>query len=146
MKQPHLLRPAEPVAEYTELIAALRDAGLRAGYLDLAEAPAVPAGLETAAAAGALRAVGVGGGRSVALKPLRGAPVLRDLLREHFRGCRLVLVRGDVEAPIVHRDGGRWRVEDSERTLTTQEMIAALRKPHPWGPETDAASRENDHE
>lgn len=141
MKEPHLLRPAGPVTEYTELFAALREAGLRTGYLDLEEPPAVPGDLETAAAAGALRAVGVGGGRSLAAKPLRGAPVLRDLVREHFLGCRLVLVRGDVEAPLVHHDGGRWRIEGSERTLTTQELIAALRKPHPWGREADAASR-----
>ncbi len=150
MKEPHLLRPVGPVAEYSELIAALHEAGLRSGWLELDAAPAIPEALETAAAAGALRAVMVGGGRSLAAKPLRGAAVLRDLLREHFLGCRLVLVRGDVEAPLLRHVEGHWRVGFAdgrvERTLTTQEMIATLRKPHPWGAKADDASSENDHE
>ena len=84
MRSPHLLRVEEEPGRFAPLIAAARAEGLRIGWLDLAAAPAVPGPLDEAAAAGAHRAVAAGEGRSVAVKPLRGAPVVKDLLREHF--------------------------------------------------------------
>ncbi len=131
---------------FAALVAALAGAGMRAGWLELAadpgdrgsapgHAPAAPAGLMAAAAAGVLRAVAVGGGRSVAVKPLSGAPVLADLLREHFRGCALVLVRGEVAAPHLALDGDGWTVAPpaaAALVLTTAELVAALRRPRPW--------------
>jgi hypothetical protein len=121
---------------FAPLIAAARELGLRIGWLDLAPpAEPAPATLEAAAAQGVLRAVSAGGGRTLALKPLRGAPVLRDLLREHFRGCALVLVRGEVAAPRLTPTGEGFRVEPAEagagRDYTAADLAAALRKPRP---------------
>jgi len=111
-----------------------------AGETGRATPPApVPERLESAAALGALRAVGVGGGRSVAVKPLRGAPVLRDLLREHFRGCAAVLVAGDgapAEIPFLVADGDAWTVRTSGAAglrLGAAELVRRLRRPRPWG-------------
>src|SRR5436309_2065242 len=105
LRRAHLLRIDEGPERFAALVAALAAAGMRAGWLDLAgergESPPAPGDLEAAAAAGVLRAVAVGrgprGGRSIAVKPLKGEPVLADLLREHFRGCALVLVRGELD-------------------------------------------------
>ncbi|HEX5757872.1 MAG TPA: hypothetical protein VF121_01625 [Thermoanaerobaculia bacterium] len=143
MKEPHLLRVEEGPERFAALVAAARAEGIRVGWLELAAAPA-PESLEAAAALGCLRAVAVWEGRAVAVKPMGGPPVLRDLLREHFLGCRLVFVRGEVDAPALAADGEAWRVAPASspvRTLTTPELVAALRKPHPWGAEgPDAAN------
>jgi hypothetical protein len=147
----HLLRVEDGPEVFGELIAVARGLGLRVGWLDLAEPVPLPPDLETAAAAGALRAVAVGGNRSAAVKPLRGAAVLGDLLREHFRGCALVLIRGEIaalipatvgeggEAPAqpgrLTRDGETWRIEPSGAaavSFTTPDLAAALRRPRPW--------------
>jgi hypothetical protein len=127
---------------FAPLVEAARALGLRIGWLDLggpeaspAPVPPVPEALESAAALGVLRAVSVAGGRTVTVKPLRGAPVLRDLLREHFRGCVLVLVRGELDAPALGPDGDGWRVAPpGAATLryTADQLAAALRKPRPW--------------
>jgi hypothetical protein len=133
-RAPHLLRVEEPPDRYSPLIEAARADGLRVGWLDLAAtAPRpVPEALDAAARLGALRAVAVAADRSVAVKPLRGAPVLRDLLREHFRGCALVLVRGAVEAALLRPDGEGWTVAapgEAGRRLATVALIAELRRP-----------------
>ena len=111
-----------------------------AGAARLAPPPApVPERLEAAAGLGALRAVAVGGGRSVAVKPLRGAPVLRDLLREHFRGCAAVLVAGGgapADAPALAADGESWTVRSpgaAALRLGAEELVRRLRRPRPWG-------------
>jgi hypothetical protein len=135
VKVPHLLRVEEGPERFASLVEAARAEGLRVGWLDLAP-PAPAAGdLETAAAAGMLRAVAAGGDRSVVVKPLRGAPVLRDLLREHFRGAALVLVRGEAEAPLLRRVGEEWEVTvpgQAAVRLETGKLVPALRKPQPW--------------
>ena len=99
-------------------------------------APGAPPDLERAAAMGCLRAVAAGAGRTVAVKPLSGPPVLRDLLREHFLGCRLVLVRGAADAPLLTpAAGAAWAVTPTAgaaRSYTMDELAAALRKPRPW--------------
>lgn len=141
MKEPHLLRVAAPAESFAPLAAALAAEGLRLGWLELAAAPPEPLSIELAAALdlGVLRAVAVGPGRSLAAKPLRGAPVLRDLLREHFRGCRLVLVAGrgaPHELPALEPvDGGGYRIEppgEAARILSPQALAARLRRPRPW--------------
>ena len=136
MKRPHLLRVDRDAAAFVPLIAACREAGLRVGWLEVgAAAIAAPADLEAAAGAGALRAVAAAPGRTLAVKALRGAPVVADLLREHFLGCRLVLVRGEGEAPFLEPDGGRWLLRESAaeppRRLTTGELMSVLRQPPP---------------
>jgi hypothetical protein len=157
LKSPHLLGVAEGPERFAPLLAALRAAGLRVGWLELRPAwqpaqelarqeaqppasPGCPASLETAAALGVQRAVAAGGGHSLALKPLRGEPVLRDLVREHFLGCTLVLVHGAPPAslPALSPAGDGWRVssaagDTAPQQLDTPGLLAALRRPHPWG-------------
>lgn len=141
MKEPHLLRVDAPAEHFAPLAAALAAEGMRLGWLELAAAPPEPLSIELAAALdlGVLRAVAVGPGRSLAAKPLRGAPVLRDLLREHFRGCRLVLVAGRGAPPelpaLEPADGGGYRVEppgEAARTLAPAALATRLRRPRPW--------------
>jgi hypothetical protein len=156
LRPPHALRVTEPPERFAALLQALAAAGLRAGWLDLAAPTPFPDGLATlaalatldqAAALGALRAVAVAGGRSLALKALRGAPVWRDLLREHFQGCALVLVAGAAAAgaPVpppglaaLISAGEGWRVEPAgdaaSRQYDTAGLLAQLRRPHPWDP------------
>jgi hypothetical protein len=144
MKNPHLLLVDLGPERFAALFAAAREIGLRIGWLDLlpptAPAPPtpLPADLEAAAGEGALRAVAVGGGRSVAVKPMRGAPVIGDLLREYFRGAVLVLVRGTLvpEAPRLSLEGESFKVAppgEAARLYTAADLAAALRRPRPWG-------------
>lgn len=139
MKSPHLLRVEDAPHRFAPLIDAARALGLRIGWLDLEMAAPIPESLETAAGLGVLRAVSVGEGRTVAVKPLRGAPVLKDLLREHFQGCALVLIRGeirgDIAAPALRIEQDAWLVTPpgaASRRYATADLALALRKPHPW--------------
>lgn len=136
MKSPHLLRVEDAPDRFAPLIEAARALGLRVGWLDLgATSTPFPGDLEAAAGLGVLRAVSVGEGRTVTVKPLRGAPVLKDLLREHFQGCALVLVRGEIAAPILRIEGDAWLVTPpgaASRRYATADLALALRKPHPW--------------
>jgi hypothetical protein len=137
VKAPHLLKVTEPPDRFAALIEAARAEGMRIGWLEMAEASPLPEALQSAAGLGVLRAVAVGEGRTVAVKPLRGAPVLKDVLREHFLGCALVLVRGEVEAPALKTEGEGWIVTPihaASRQYPTAGLVAALRKPHPWDP------------
>jgi hypothetical protein len=140
-----LLVVEEGPERFAALFAAARVLDLRIGWLDLtAAAPdPLPPDLEAAATAGALRAVAVGGGRSVAVKPMRGAPVIGDLLREHFRGCVLVLVRGSLPNPTppnlpparLNSEEESFRVTptgEAGRLYTASELAAVLRRPRPW--------------
>jgi hypothetical protein len=149
LRSPHLLRVEAGPEGFGSLLQALAAAGLRAGWLELRRPEPAAASLEAAAALGARRAVAVGGGRSVAVKPLRGEPVLRDLLREHFLGCALVLVvlvslpeaeapSAPLEAvPALFAEGEGWRVEPpggvAAQRHDTAGLVAALRRPRPWG-------------
>lgn len=144
MKRVHLLAVDAPAQTFAGLFAAAREEGLHLGWLEPTPSTVpepVPPGLAGAAAAGARQAVGVGGGRLVAVKPLAGTPVLADLLRGHFLGCVAVLVRGDLAAgePLPRLDPappvpGTWRVTvaGGARTLTSAEVVARLRRPRPW--------------
>ena len=138
MTAPHLLRVDEGPERFAPLVEAVRALDLRVGWLELAPPSAVPGDLETAAGLGTLRAVAAGGGRAVAVKPLKGEPVLGDLLREHFRGCVLVLVRGEAAAPLLQPDGEGWTVTvlgEAGRAFATTALAEALRSPRPpWAP------------
>lgn len=134
MKRPHLLKVSRGAGAFGALIAAAKAEGLRVGWLRL-EATTAPEPLAEAAALGVLRAVAVGEGRTVAVKPVPGEPVLDDLLREHFLGCRLVLVAGDLELPRLEPAGEDWVVsltDGSTRQLTTAQLVARLRQPEPF--------------
>ncbi len=136
MKRPVMLAVDRGAVAYGSLLDAVAAAGERAGWLDLSAAGVTPpAGLEEAAAAGVLRAVAVCGGRVTSVKPIRGEAVLGDLLREHFRGCRLVLVRGGDGAVRLEPDGDGWRLAVKARPevrLSTPELVANLRRPSFW--------------
>jgi hypothetical protein len=162
VKRIHVLRvEGEPTA-YAALIEAIRVDGGRVGWLELgatgadfesrpeveseagsqagSESAVVPPRLEQAADLGVLRAVAVGSTRTVSVKPRRGQTVTRDLLREHFRGCRLVLVTGSAEAPLLVAAGEGWTVklDGVERRHTTESLARALRKPKPFGEPPDS--------
>lgn len=142
MTAPHLLRVDAGPDVFAPLVEAVRSLGLRVGWLELAPPPPLPSDLgdlEIAAGLGTLRAVAAGGGRAVVVKPLRGEPVLGDLLREHFRGCALVLVRGEAAAPLLQAAAeDRWNVTvpgEAARAFATTDLAEALRSPRPpWAP------------
>lgn len=109
MKRIHRIRFGGSPEELRPLVAAAAAEGMRVGWLDLGGQGAAatggedgrafaPPALEEAVSAGAFRAVAAGPGRTVSLKAVAGPPVLRDLLREHFLGCALVVVRVDRDA------------------------------------------------
>ncbi len=145
MKTPHLLRVEQGAEEYAPLFAAALSLDLRIGWLELGESAfgPVPPSLEAAAGEGVLRAVAVGGGRTVAVKPMKGAPVLRDLLREHFRGCALVLVQGEcADVPTLSREGEVYRVASGAvvRRFDVVHLAEALRRARPFEPENPEAA------
>ncbi len=134
MKTPHILRVEQGPEGFAPLFAAARSEGLKVGWLDL-EAVEPPAQLEAAASKGALRAVAVGSGRAVSVKPIRGEPVFRDLLREHFLGCALVLVAGELDVPRLEPHGSAWSVwtlDGHLRRFDTPELLGALRRRMPF--------------
>ncbi len=142
MKMPHLLRVEVGAAGWAPLFAAAKEVDLRIGWLefDLGEPANLPRSLEEAAGEGALRAVAVATARTVAVKPRKGAFVLRDLLREHFRGCALVLVRGECGEPVprLSREGESYRVESGSvvTTFDAARLAAALRQARPFESKT----------
>lgn len=134
MKTRLLAVEGEPAA-FAPLVEALSARGRRCGWLDLRRPVEVPPELEAAAGLGVLRAVSAIGGRVVSVKPVRGATVLRDLLREHFTGCALVLVRGELEIAGLEPASGGWRVvrpDGAEERLSTDELVDKLGRPG-WG-------------
>jgi hypothetical protein len=128
VKRPALVAVDAAPEAFASLFEAARERGVRVGWLDLdaAAASPVPAALEGAAAAGALRAVAVADGRAVTVKPMRGAPVLRDLLREHFLGCALVLARGATGRPRLTPSAAGYRLETDGRRGVELDAGAAL--------------------
>lgn len=136
MREPHLLQVARPAEEFALVVAAVTEAGGRVGWLELGEATPPP-GLARAAALGVLRAVAVGSAGAVVVKPRRGRPVLRDLMREHFLGCRLVLVAGDDPAlPRLEPDEAGWRVthpDGGQEVWSLAELVARIARPRPFG-------------
>jgi hypothetical protein len=146
MKRVHRLETSIPVADCQALFEAAAALDLRIGWLDLESTFTAPAELEEPAALGVFRAVVVAGNRVLALKPLRGAAVLEDLLREHFSGCCLVLLRGHHGAPRLSRDedGYRVRFEDgADKQFTAEALARALRQPRLRGAQTLEASRQS---
>ena len=142
----HLLRVEEEARAFGPLLVAAAAQGLRVGWLEMVEPPPVPEALRAVLTAGGARAVAVGAGWTVAARPRGGPAVLRDLLRQHFLGCALVLVRGEVEAALLQPAGeGGWLVTPrspggsdasvavpAARRYAVDELLAALARPHPW--------------
>ncbi len=132
MKTPVLLAVASPAAEFAPLFAAAPNAGLRIGWLALDASVEPPAALQSPPLLKAFRAVAVGDLRSIAMKPMKGKPVLRDLLREYFLGADVVLIAGlDLYPRLAPRDGA-WHLAESAtagRVYTLEELFVHLRKP-----------------
>ncbi|QQR73612.1 MAG: hypothetical protein IPJ17_19395 [Holophagales bacterium] len=135
MRLPHLFAVDEEPQAFAPLWAAAAAAGLRLGWLELGEPDPVSARLEAAAEAGAMRAVRAGNRRVATVKPMRGAPVLRDLLREHFAGCAGVLICGSDLSPRLAPCGESWSLRSSAasaaREVSADGFVALLRRPRP---------------
>jgi hypothetical protein len=126
----HALRVTDAIDAFRSLFTAIAERGERAGWLELDATPSVSPGENDGAEV--WKRVVVEERRTVAVKTRRGPPVLRDLLREHFRGCQVVLVRGDVPLPALRPNGPDWELrplDDTVRRLTTDELVRALRSP-----------------
>ncbi len=133
MKAPVLISVDRPAEEFAPLFAAAKAAGLRVGWLALNVSVDPPAPLQAPPLLQAFRAVAVGDGRSVAMKPMKGKAVLRDLLREYFLGADVVLVAGlELFPRLAARGEGPWKLEESaaaSRSYSTEELLVRLRKP-----------------
>jgi hypothetical protein len=133
MKAPVLIAVDRPAEEFAPLFAAAKAAGLRVGWLAMNAPFDPPPPLQAPPLVEVFRAVAVGDGRSISLKPMKGRPVLRDLLREHFLGADVVLVAGlELFPRLTARGDGRWNLVESataSRTFATEELLVRLRKP-----------------
>jgi hypothetical protein len=129
---PALVAVDEEPQAFRALFEAARQRGARVGWLDLAQPVEPPAELAAALEVGAFKSVSATAGKSVAVKATRGAPVLRDLLREHFPGCALVLVRGREGRPRLVSEAGAYRLErTTDRTLRLEPgpLVEELLRP-----------------
>jgi hypothetical protein len=146
MKRIHLLRYQGEPAALEALFEAIRAEGLRAGWLELDSQPGGEGPAGDAVAAGAFRAAAVTPGRVVSVKRVTGPPVLRDLLREHFLGCALVVVRPGgagsaldaelAEVPTLELAPDGYRITaagQAAHELSAEALASRLRRPHPWG-------------
>lgn len=133
MKTPVLLAVDGAAEAYAPLFAAAKAAGVRVGWLAWNVQVDPPPPLQAPPLLEAFRAVAVGDGRSLAMKPMKGKAVLRDLLREHFLGADVVLVAGlELFPRLTARGEGPWNLVESataSRLYTTEELLVRLRKP-----------------
>jgi len=134
----HLLRVAEEASVYEPLVRAAAAAGLRVGWLELPAPSPPPPELRAALDAGSDRAVTVGESWTLAARPRKGPARMRELMRQQFLGCTLVLVRGEADAPLLAPAGdGGWRVtiaSGKDRRYGVDQLVAALREPRPFAP------------
>ena len=132
MKTPVLLAVDGPAEAYAPLFSAAKEAGLRIGWLAMNVPVDPPPPLQAPPLLEAFRAVAVGEGRSIAMKPMKGRAILRDLLREHFLGADVVLVAGLALFPRLAARESDWHLTESataSRVYTTGELLVRLRKP-----------------
>lgn len=136
MKRIHVLRvdPGSNVEDFRSLIGAVRDDGGRVGWL--VWRPEERTDGQGPSTTGLLRQVDVDAAGSVARKARTGPAVLRDVFREHFRGCRVVLVAAEgvgelAEDTRLSAVDGLYRVESggSGREMSAEELAARLRRP-----------------
>ena len=78
MKTPVLLCVDSPAEAFASLFAAAKVAGMRIGWLAMNAQVEPPLPLQAPPLLEAFRAVAVGNGRSISLKPMKGQAVLRD--------------------------------------------------------------------
>ncbi len=126
MKRIHCLRYGGESGALGELIAAADSRSLRVGFLDL-EAEE-PVNLYEAREPSWAKTVWVGKRANLVLKRRRGPWVLKDVLREYFRGFDLVLVKGEVEFPELSAVDGEWCLTflEKEKRLSTSRLLDRL--------------------
>lgn len=130
MRRPHLLRVADPIESFSALVERACAAGLRVGWLGLEEPPMPPV-VDAIVATGVSQCVLAGRRQTLTARARRGPPVLEDLLRQHFLGCDVVLVHGQVDLPALERGESGWRVtsiEGRQRQLGDDQLLAAFRR------------------
>jgi hypothetical protein len=135
MRRIHLLRVDGEPGDYAELLEALEAERMRVGWLDL-QGGQVPSPWREVTAAGIFKAVALADNLTIAVKPRRGGFVMKDLLREHFLGCSLVLVRGGDGLPHLEVAEAGWRLVvpgELPRCLDTAGLVATLSGPRPLG-------------
>jgi hypothetical protein len=144
VKSPVLVSIVGEPADFAPLFDAGAERGVRIGWLELDSAAVPPPTLSGPPFASAFRAVAVGREATVVVKPRKGAPVLRDLIREHFLGADVVLVKGLDLFPKLRAAGDGWALAESaarERRLSLDELFARLRKPElRWRAEQERGS------
>ncbi len=132
MKAPALVAVAHDPEAFAPLFAFARARGARIGWLDFVAGSEPSIIVESSELASLFRTVTVSPGRLVATKRLPGAPVLRDLLREYFLGCGVVLVRGRPGFPSLAPDGELFRLRfapERELRLGGEELLRQLLRP-----------------
>ncbi len=152
MKRIHLLKTELQRSGLADLLAAMANLRLRAGWLDWRphaepETLSNEGTLLDMATAPVLRAVAVESRRVTSIKPMVGDAVFRDVLRAHFRGCAVVLVRvvpgasepDELEsAPELEVADGKYGVavvDDGPAkrfSWTAEELAERLRRPRPF--------------
>jgi len=129
----HVVAVSGDVEGFGELISHLGDLGLRCGWLEWREPGLVDQSLGMAVDMGAFRAVAVGEERTVAVKRMKGPAVLRDVVREYFKGCAVVLVVGGPPGlPMLRAKGDGWElrgVDGEVRSLGLEALGGRLRGP-----------------
>jgi len=138
VKRQELLGVDEPASAFGALAKAASLAGVRIGWLDLAGPPQPLPSLAEAATSGFRVAVEAGPEFSLTVRRRRGAPVLRDVLRQNFAGCRMVLVRGMGAGPKLAAAPEGWSLKGESRVihLDTSTFLDRLARHRPF-PELD---------
>jgi len=131
MKRPHLVRVEAPIESFATLIARARSAGLRVGWLALAE-PSVPPTVAAIVDGGVSQCVVAGERWTITARTRSGLPVTQDLVRQYFLGCQLVLVSGDIELPTLQPDATGWQLVSADgrrRSFDDDQLLALFRRP-----------------
>ena len=135
LKRVHLLQIDDAPSRFEPLVRAVTEAGMRVGWLDFRVAETSDA-LAAASATGVFRAVAVGDTETVSAKSRIGPAVTKDLIREYFQGCSVVLISGRETAASLHRRDDEWAVSSpggKEKVFTTEGLVAALSRVRPFG-------------
>ena len=143
MKTPVLFAVSGDASDFEPLFSAARERGARIGWLELDGAAVRQPTPEDLPFTGAFRTVEVSERWTVSTKPRKGPAVLRDLLREHFLGADVVLVRGIDLFPKLSRNDDAWNLEEAagrSHRLSTEGLLDRARKPElRWRDSKEAA-------
>ena len=126
MKRIHCLNYGGDEGKLGELITTATSRGLRLGFLDLETQEQVALYQEQVTPWAKI--VQVGERANLTLKRRRGPWILKDLLREHFRGFDLVLVKGAAEFPELSVVNKEWLLSfpGKKMRLSTDRLLDRL--------------------